>query len=374
MKLNHYFILILLFFSQNSISQVREICKDTIDVTYQNNQIGTYIGCLNYEGKKEGYGTLKSPDGFIYKGDFKNNKKEGQGKLTYPDGYIYNGGFKNNKKEGQGKLSYPSGTGSYIGEFQNNMFNGIGVENVIDEKYRKKSKGKFQNDILFEGEKTIYFPSGKTQIYLISEGRSVSINQFKDGNLEFSEKGEFFPNNSLKAGTQKQFVDNYIITTIFKNGIEVSRTTNIDNYYDPSDIIGASESISLDLIFDKNDKTKYINIYFDNSKDKPYRFIFDTGAEMMSIGFRMFNELKGNGLVYEDLGITISTIGIRGEPTENKVIKITQLKIGDYTLKNVVALVKTLETANNSLIGIQFLEKFSDVYWSLKQNKLIFYK
>ena len=31
-------------------------------------------------------------------------------------------------------------------------------------------------------------------------------------------------------------------------------------------------------------------------------------------------------------------------------------------------------TANNSLIGIQFLEKFSDVYWSLKQNKLIFYK
>jgi hypothetical protein len=254
------------------------------------------------------------------------------------------------------------------------MFNGIGVENVIDEKYRKKSKGKFQNDILFEGEKTIYFPSGKTQIYLISEGRSVSINQFKDGNLEFSEKGEFFPNNSLKAGTQKQFIDNYIITTIFKNGIEVSRTTNIDNYYDPSDIIGASESISLDLIFDKNDKTKYINIYFDNSKDKPYRFIFDTGAEMMSIGFRMFNELKGNGLVYEDLGITISTIGIRGEPTENKVIKITQLKIGDYTLKNVVALVKTLETANNSLIGIQFLEKFSDVYWSLKQNKLIFYK
>jgi len=94
----------------------------------------------------------------------------------------------------------------------------------------------------------------------------------------------------------------------------------------------------------------------------------------MSIGFRMFNELKANGLVYEDLGITIPTIGIRGEPTENKIIKKTQLKIGDYTLKNVVANAKTLETANNSLIGIQFLEKFSDVYWSLKQNKLIFYK
>jgi len=56
------------------------------------------------------------------------------------------------------------------------------------------------------------------------------------------------------------------------------------------------------------------------------------------------------------------------------VIKIAQLKIGEYTLKNVIALVKTLETANNSLIGIQFLEKFREVYWSLKQNRLIFYK
>ena len=67
-------------------------------------------------------------------------------------------------------------------------------------------------------------------------------------------------------------------------------------------------------------------------------------------------------------------MGIRGEPTQNKVIKIAQLKIGEYTLKNVIALVKTLETANNSLIGIQFLEKFREVYWSLKQNRLIFYK
>ena len=224
------------------------------------------------------------------------------------------------------------------------------------------------------GRKYFIYQVEKKQIYEIKEAKPVSISQYNNGILEFSEKGEFFPNNSLNTGTQKQFIDNYIITTIFKNGAEVSRTTNIDNYYVPSDIIGDSESISLELIFEKNDQTKYINIYFDSSNDKPYRFIFDTGAEMMSIGFRMFNELKENGLVYEDLGITIPTVGIRGEPTQNKVIKIAQLKIGEYTLKNVIALVKTLETANNSLIGIQFLEKFREVYWSLKQNRLIFYK
>ncbi len=374
MKLNYCFFIILIIVSISATSQERKICNDTINIKYQNNKLGKYIGCLNYEGNKDGYGTLYSPDGYIYKGDFKNNKREGQGKLIYPDGYVYSGGFKNNKKEGKGKLVYPNGNGSYIGEFQNNMFNGAGIETLQDESYKKVSEGVFVNSILFDGEKILYLSSGKKQIYEIKEAKPVSISQYNNGILEFSEKGEFFPNNSLNTGTQKQFIDNYIITTIFKNGAEVSRTTNIDNYYVPSDIIGDSESISLELIFEKNDQTKYINIYFDSSNDKPYRFIFDTGAEMMSIGFRMFNELKKNGLVYEDLGITIPTVGIRGEPTQNKVIKIAQLKIGAYTLTNVIALVKTLETANNSLIGIQFLEKFREVYWSLKQNRLIFYK
>ena len=374
MKLNYCFFILLIIVSMSATSQERKICNDTINIKYQNNKLGKYIGCLNYEGNKEGYGTLYSPDGYIYKGDFKNNKREGQGKLIYPDGYVYSGGFKNNKKEGKGKLVYPNGNGSYVGEFQNNMFNGAGIETIQDENYKKVSEGVFVNSILFNGEKILYLSSEKKQIYEIKGAKPVSISQYNNEILEFSEKGEFFPNNSLNTGTQKQFIDNYIITTIFKNGAEVSRTTNIDNYYVPSDIIGDSESVSLDLIFEKNDQTKYINIYFDSSKDKPYRFIFDTGAEMMSIGFRMFNELKENGLVYEDLGITIPTVGIRGEPTQNKVIKIAQLKIGEYTLKNVFALVKTLETANNSLIGIQFLEKFREVYWSLKQNRLIFYK
>ena len=80
---------------------------------------------------------MYSPDGYIYKGDFKNNKREGQGKLIYPDGYVYSGGFKNNKKEGKGKLDYPNGNGSYAGEFQNNMFNGAGIETIQDENYKK---------------------------------------------------------------------------------------------------------------------------------------------------------------------------------------------------------------------------------------------
>ena len=42
-----------------------------------------------------------------------------------------------NKKEGKEKLVYPNGNGSYIGEFQNNMFNGAGIETIQDENYKK---------------------------------------------------------------------------------------------------------------------------------------------------------------------------------------------------------------------------------------------
>ena len=48
--------------------------------------------------------------------------------------------------------------------------------------------------------------------------------------------------------------------------------------------------------------------------------------------------------------------------------------IGEYKLMNIIAFVETLETANSSLLGIEFLKKFSEVQWSLISNQLILYK
>ena len=87
-----------------------------------------------------------------------------------------------------------------------------------------------------------------------------------------------------------------------------------------------------------------------------------------------FEYLKKNGLEYDDLDIIIPTVGVRGEPTNNKLIKIHEIKIGAYTIKNIVAYVETLETANMSLLGISFMKKFSEVQWSLNSDALIFYK
>ena len=74
------------------------------------------------------------------------------------------------------------------------------------------------------------------------------------------------------------------------------------------------------------------------------------------------------------MNVIIATIGVRGEPTNNKVIRLKELTIGEYKVRNVIALVETLETANVSLLGIGFMKKFKNVLWSLNDNQIIFYK
>ena len=126
---------------------------------------------------------------------------------------------------------------------------------------------------------------------------------------------------------------------------------------------------------DSDDDTKYVNIKFKTKTPTPsYRFVFDTGAEVFSIGYRVFNELIENGLEYEDMNIIEPTVGVSGIPMDNKVIKITELTIGEYKVKNVIAFVETLETATSSLLGIGFMKKFKNVYWSLNDDQLILFK
>ena len=65
---------------------------------------------------------------------------------------------------------------------------------------------------------------------------------------------------------------------------------------------------------------------------------------------------------------------------DTKYIKISEVKIGEYIVKNVIAIVPTgygddgVGNVNDMLIGIGFLKKFKDVEWSLNKNKMRFYK
>ena len=54
------------------------------------------------------------------------------------------------------------------------------------------------------------------------------------------------------------------------------------------------------------------------------------------------------------------------------MLLIDKIKIGDYYLNNVIAEV-SLDN-NYSLLGIEFLSKFSNVQWDMNDKKLLLYK
>ena len=341
------------------LAQNIKTCTDTIQVPFGDNKMGEYIGCLNYEGIMDGYGTLRFPDSTIYKGNFVRGKMDDlNGELIYTDGDSYIGGFKNNMKNGAGTLSLSFGDQTQI------------------------SVGDFDSDRFSSGTKAIDFGEGMKQIITLQNGEVVKVEEFNDKSLTLSSVGDFFPNYSLKNGTKREIIRNYEVITELKNGEETSRISEIENYYTPEDIeyvripdeSEETELIVIPLEFEENDDSKYVNLGFETTNRAQYRFIFDTGAEVFNIGYRLFKELEGNGLQYEDLDILIPAIGVLGEPMDLKVIRISRLTIGNYVVNDVIAYVSTVETANSNLLGIQFLKKFKQVYWSLNDNKLIFYK
>ena len=76
-----------------------------------------YEGEKDAEGKRHGHGTLTSPDGNKYEGEWVHGEQHSQGTLTTSHG-TYEGGWANGKKHGQGELSYKDE--KWCGEFANN--------------------------------------------------------------------------------------------------------------------------------------------------------------------------------------------------------------------------------------------------------------
>ena len=71
---------------------------------------------------------------FVY-GDtgtcIKGNCANGRGTMTSPDGENYVGEWKDGKFNGQGNYTYPSGK-NYLGEFKDGLFNGLGTLTYSD--------------------------------------------------------------------------------------------------------------------------------------------------------------------------------------------------------------------------------------------------
>ena len=281
----------------------------------------------------------------------------------------------NGKQTGLGKqeLFFEDGT-LYIesGEFFQGRLNGNG-EKVLP---NGKQTGIFSNGVLIRGSIRIDFNDS----YKISTGDFVEgllhgqngIMIFNEKNGTLKSEGEF-RRGSLMSGTETEsYVSGLEIIKKYENGVMVGLPLRNDkNYYNLNDIQGDSEysEIKLKKEGNPNEGISYIiELEIDGVSGE---WIFDTGAFNFSIGMRMFKRLKNSGVKYRDLNQTIKTFGVGGE-SQGKLVLIDKIKIGDYYLNNVIAEV-SLDN-NYSLLGIEFLSKFSNVQWDMSLGSLVLYK
>ena len=166
-----------------------------------------------------------------------------------------------------------------------------------------------------------------------------------------------------------------VIETIYLENktIEIK---NIDNNRVPEDIIGVNAYIDINLEETNNQFRIPIKFPTKDGKSLAVSIQFDTGAQDLLIGNKLYQELLKKCEVV-DLNVKIKCLGVGGE-FECKYIQIKEIKIGDYLIKNVVAIVpdkdQSGEYINNMLIGIGFLKKFKEVKWSLNNSKMRFFK
>ena len=281
----------------------------------------------------------------------------------------------NGEQTGLGKqeLYFEDGT-LYIesGEFFQGRLNGNG-EKVLP---NGKQTGVFSNGVLIRGSIKIDFndsyqiSTGEFVEGLLHGQNGVMIINEKNGTLK--SEGEF-RRGSLMTGTETEsYVSGLEIIKQYENGVMLGLPVRNDkNYYDVNDIQGDSDysEIKLKKEGNLNEGISYIiKLEIDGISGD---WIFDTGAVNFSIGMRMFDRLKNSGVKYRDLNQTIKTFGVGGE-SQGKLVLIDKIKIGDYYLNNVIAEV-SLDN-NYSLLGIEFLSKFSNVEWNMKEQVLKLYK
>lgn len=281
-----------------------------------------------------------------------NGKQTGLGKqeLYFEDGtlYIESGEFYQGRLNGEGEKVSPNG--KQIGVFSNGVLIRGSIRIDFNDSF-KISTGEFVEGLLH----------GQNGIMIINE---------KNGTLK--SEGEF-RRGSLMTGTETEsYISGLEIIKKYENGLMVGLPVRNDkNYYNINDIQGDSEysEIKLKKEGNLNEGISYIiELEIDGVSGD---WIFDTGAVNFSIGMRMFERLKNSGVKYRDLNQTIKTFGVGGE-SQGKLVLIDKIKIGDYYLNNVITEV-SLDN-NYSLLGVEFLSKFSNVQWDMSLGSLVLYK
>jgi len=305
-------------------------CPNPLTIKYVGGMTASYTGETNDNCQRNGIGktVYGDPDYFIdyEEGIWVDDLLEGEGKQIHKNGDIFTGLFK------AGKLTH----GSYLRK---------------SEKIKLTYEGGF-NGVLFQGKG-----------YYISEN---SFNKTVQDGMFISDKFA----NGIETITSK--TDGVVIVSKYVDGISSIIKRNDINTYNIDDIIGDDDFTEIDLIqkgsnFD-NRISYSLEIEVDGVKGE---WLLDTGAMSFTIGKTLFNRLENQGVEFIDLKKQVVIKGVGGTANGKRVI-LNNIKIGSYTVNNVVA---TVSLDNNySLLGTGFLLKFSNVIWGMRANKLFLYK
>lgn len=270
------------------------------------------------------------------------------------------------------KGNYTDGSSfKYEGNFKNRMFNGKGI--LKNQNYNAEYNGNFVNNKLTCSNCFISYQIDENKYY--EYGQFVE-NKLKEGVREISYTDQkqvydgTFQNDELKNGTKKIIYKNgQIHTTEIVNFKIINKTSNISNIYSEKEIIGPLKQV-IDL--GVNGKKLNVEIKFTNEiilSD----CIFDTGAYGLSLNYKTFKALKDKNLAEK---LNVDNINFEGVGGVDKsfMIKIYSVKIGDFTLKNVLADVSYDINRDFTLVGINFFDKFNNVIWNKKDNTLELFK
>jgi len=268
--------------------------------------------CQQGIGVKKGIFTDNSE--YIYTGNFIYGKFNGEGRVE-AENYIAEGVFKDgNLVKGYIQMN----TIYYSGSFKNNKLHGNNCKKVITS----------DNSII------------------ISEGKFIN-GGFISGYEKFKDK------------------DGFVDSCYYSNGEIIDCIQNDKNIYRQSDLDGPKVS---EVELTPVENQLFVKILF---TDIALNIKWDTGAYGIVFSKNDFEKIFKNGVEFYDLNLTKVSSGVLGIDIETKVYIISRLQIGEIVVRNVVCNVADI---NESLLGMDFFEKFTNVTWDKKKNSLKIYK
>jgi len=223
--------------------------------------------------------------------------------------------------------------------------------------------------ILFENPTQIQEYKGGIKNWNPS-GKGSQIYYFKDNNKNREKirtlKGEFRSGILFNGIMISEYNGGAITTNTIENAEVIDTKDNRKNYYNPNDIDGENKETIITL--ERKGDHHYIDFEINSVSCQG---IFDTGAFGLKIGNRLYKRLISNGVEVHDLNMEAKILGIGGV-SNGGYFKFEEIKIGEYTVKDVIAVVSLDQ--DYTLIGTQFFEKFSNVHWHMKERTLKLYR